>query len=433
MADAVIDIESLGGGGEPDAGADGAGEGDQGQQQQSQNDAAAQQRQADKEYRDWLKSRKEDGEDGKFYRRTKDNDARLQALLKLEPKGIDGVKAHYETLQGIAHGDKTGIEAVQSIQEALAESQTILDAIAQGNMDSLSDEQKDGIYRMAPAVIADLAETNPDAYAALLLPHFVEGLKGSALFTSLNGLLETLNQKPPSWLTKEQIPQWTLEHVQNVTGHAQKMAQWFQAQDERVKQLGGKDGSHQAPVDRSATQSGPVNKEFWQQSVYPQTNQHAEETFNKELRPWAEKLQKAGIRLSDAKKKALAQEMVETVSALAKKNPAYSSQMKRFNSQRSPDAASVISTFRSEFNRHAKTVLDGLIRRDYGQVLDKGTAKVAPKAAAPGTKTAPVAAGVKVVSVKPERSQIDFQRTPTDWIYQNKWRLKSGAVVQYRP
>ena len=162
-------------------------------------------------------------------------------------------------------------------------------------------------------------------------------------------------------------------------------------------------------------------------------NQHAEETFNKELRPWAEKLSKAGIRLSDAKKQALAQEMVQGVSSLAKKNPAYASQMKRFNSQRSPDSASVISTFRSEFNRHAKTVLDGLIRRDYGQVLDKGTTKVTPKAATPSAKVAPVAAGVKVVSVKPERSQIDFQRTPTDWIYKNQWRLRNGTVVQYRP
>jgi hypothetical protein len=431
MADAVIDIEALG-----------APEGDSGENTpdadqggNAPNDAA-QQKQADKEYRDWLKTRKEDGEDGKFYRRTKDNDARLQALMKLEPKGVDGVKSHYETLNGIAHGEKTGIEAVQSIQEALAESQTILDAVAQGNMDSLSDEQKDGIYRMAPAVIADLAESNPDAYAALLLPHFVEGLKGSALFTSLNGLLDTLNQKPPSWLTKEQIPQWTLEHVQNVTGHAQKMAQWFQAQDQRVKELGGKEGGRQqtGPTDRNATQSGPANKEFWQQSVYPQTNQHAEETFNKELRPWAEKLAKAGIRLSDAKKQALAQEMVQQVSAAAKKNPAYASQMKRFNTQRAPDAASVISTFRSEFNRHAKTVLDGLIRRDYGQVLDKGTTKVAAKTTTTaGAKVAPVAAGVKVVSVKPERSQIDFQRTPTDWIYQNKWRLRNGTVVQYRP
>lgn len=431
MADAVIDIEALGGD-QVDAGADGAGQDDQGQHQQQPN--AAQKRADEKAYSDYIKSLREDGDGSKFAKRLKDDYGRLQAITKIDPKGIDGIRSHYDTLNGVAHGDKTGIEAVQSIQEALAESQTILDAVAQGNMDSLSDEQKDGIYRMAPAVIADLAESNQEAYQALLLPHFVEGLKGSPLYSSLNGLLGALNEQPPSFLTKEQIPQWTLLHLEKVTGFAKNMGQWFQAQDQRVKELGGKEGqrTQAGPTDRNATQSGPANKEFWQQSVYPQTNQHAEETFNKELRPWAEKLAKAGIRLSDAKKQALAQEMVQGVSAAAKKNPAYASQMKRFNSQRAPDAASVISTFRSEFSRHAKTVLDGLIRRDYGQVLDKGTTKIAPKAA-PGAKAAPVAAGVKAVSVKPERSRIDFQRTPTDWIYQNKWRLKDGTVVQYRP
>ena len=294
MADAVIDIEALGGG-EPDAGADGAGDGSQGQDNAHGQDNAAQQRQADKEYRDWLKSRREDGEDGKFYRRTKDNDARLQALAKLEPKGIDGVKAHYETLNGVAHGDKTGIEAVQSIQEALAESQTILDAVAQGNMDSLSDEQKDGIYRMAPAVIADLAESNPDAYAALLLPHFVEGLKGSALHSNLNGLLSTLNEKPPSWLTKEQIPQWTLEHVQKVSGYAQTMKQWFDAQDQRVKELGGKQGefnrSERVQPKPSGAQGSTANPDFWKKDVQPHTDAACRsKPSTRNLRPWAEKL-----------------------------------------------------------------------------------------------------------------------------------------------
>ena len=123
------------------------------------------------------------------------------------------------------------------------------------------------------------------------------------------------------------------------------------------------------------------------------------------------------------------------VTKLAKKNPAIMQrQMGRYNRQRNPDSASVLSTFKSEFNRHSKTVLDALIRRDYGQVLDKGTTKVAAKTTTTaGAKTTPVAAGVKVVSVKPERGQIDFQRTPTDWIYQNKWRLRNGTVVQYRP
>jgi hypothetical protein len=427
MADGVIDVEALG---TPDAG----GEVTQPEesQQQSQDAQQAQRKADDKAYADYVKGLREDP-NNPHSRRLKDDWGRLQALRQIDPKGIEGIRERYETLNGVAHGDKTGIDAVTSIQEALAESQTTLDAISQGDFSVLGEDQVDGVLRMAPSMLEHLSESNPDAYSALLLPHFVEGLKSSALYSSLNGLLGTLNEKPPSWLTKEQIPQWTLEHVGKVSEHAQKMAQWFQAQDDRVKQLGGKDNNAPRGTPAEKAQSGTTNAEFWEKSVHPQTNQHAEETFNKELRPWSEKLQKAGIRLSDAKKQALAQEMVRDISAAAKKNPAYTGQMKRFNSQRSPDSASVISTFKSEFNRHAKTVMEALIRRDYGQVLDKGGAKPTVKASQNGSKPAPVASGVKAVSVKPDRNSIDFQRTPTDWIYLNKYRLKDGSVVQYRP
>lgn len=418
---AVLDVEQVVGGE--------SGE----QQQQTQQSAQDQQRQADKDYSNWLKSLKEDGDAGKYYKRLKSDHERLQELRRIDPKGLDGVRSRYETLNGIAHGDKTGIEAVQSIQEALAESQTMLDALAQGDISALPEEHQDGVLRMAPSIIDHLADTNPDAYAALLTPHFWQAIEASPLAQYYSGMVDVLNEKPPEWLTKEQLPQWTLEHVNRITQMARGMGQWFT--DLQKKATGSKsDGKQQSFGTRQEPQDkGQPNQQFWQQSVYPQTNAHAEQVFTQELRPWMEKLAKAGIRLSDAKKQALAGEMVQGVTALAAKNQAYSAQMKRFNSQRSPDAASVVSTFKGEFNRHAKSVLEGLIRRDYGQILEKGT-KAVTKPVAPGTKAVTQAQpGVKIVSVKPDRSRIDFQRTPTDWIYQNKWRMKDGSVVQYRP
>lgn len=398
-------------------------------EQSMQPDAEAQQRQADREYSNWLKGLKEDGDAAKYYKRLKADHERLRELNRLDPKGLDGVRSRYETLNGIAHGDKTGIDAVQSIQEALAESQTMLDVIAQGDITILPEDQRDGVLRMAPSIIDHLADSNPDAYAELLTPHFWQAIESSPLAQYYSGMVDVLNEKPPEWLTKEQLPQWTLEHVGRITNMARGMGQWFT--DLKAKADGAQKGETQAAGTKPEATKGS-NPQFWQQSVYPQTNAHAEETFTKELRPWVEKLAKSGIRLSEAKKQALAQEMVQSVSALAQKNTSYTAQMKRFNSQRSPDAAAVISTFRSEFNRHAKLVIEGLVRRDYGQILDKGT-KAVTKPVTPVAKPAAQAQpGVKIVSVKPDRSRIDFQRTPTDWIYQNKWRMRDGTVVQYR-
>lgn len=400
-------------------------------EQQTQQNTQDQQRQDDKEYSNWLKGLKEDGDAGKYYKRLKSDYERLKELNRIDPKGLDGVRSRYETLNGIAHGDKTGIEAVQSIQEALAESQTLLDAIAEGNIVTLPEEQRDGVLRMAPSIIDHLADTNPDAYAALLVPHFWQAIEASPLAQYYSGMVDVLNEKPPEWLTKEQLPQWTLEHVNRITNMARGMGQWFT--DLKAKADGAQKGETPGTQTGKTEETGKGNPQFWQQSVYPQTNAHAEETFTKELRPWAEKLAKSGIRLSEAKKQALAQEMVRDVSALAKKNQTYTAQMKRFNAQRSPDAAAVISTFRSEFNRHAKSVMENLIRRDYGQILDKGTKAVTRPTTTTATKPAAQAqTGVKIVSVKPSRERIDFQRTPTDWIYQDKWRMKDGSVVQYR-
>ena len=408
----------------------GDGGGEEQQQQVSQQD---QQRQADKEYSNWIKSLKEDGEAGKHFKRIKGDHERLQSLLRLEPKGIDGVRSRYDTLNQIAHGDKTGMDAVTSIQEALAESQTMLDAIAQGDIKSLADNQRDGILRMAPSLLDHLADTTPDAYTALLAPHFWQAIESSPLAGYYSGMVDVLNEKPPAYLTKEQIPQWTIEHVGRIGNMVRGMGTWFTELQKMAEGTQRADKGTSGPA-RQQEASSPANEQFWKTSVHPQTNAHAEQVFTSELRPWIEKLAKSGIRLSDTKKQALAQEMISGVQANALKNQSYTAQMKRFNSQRSPDAASVVSTFKGEFNRHAKSVLEGLIRRDYGQILEKGRPVTKPNANGTGTRAAAAPeAGVKFVSVKPDRSLIDFQRTPTDWIYQNKWRMKNGSVVQYRP
>jgi hypothetical protein len=414
------------------SGGDGGGEQ---QQQQTQPDP----KQADREYSAWLKSLKEDGDSGKHYRRIKDDYSRLQTLNRLDPKGIDGVRERYAAIDGVAYGDKKGIEAVSTMQSALAQSQTVLDAIAQGDLKQLDDDQRSGILRSAPQILDMLAESDADGYVKAVLPHFVDALKGSQLYTAFGQLVDTLSQEPPKWMKPEQKADWTNDRLQAVLAHATTMGQWFKAQEDRIKGFGeggkakpGMDGGEKQPTQE--TQSTTANPQFWKDNVYPETNAHAEKTFDAELRPWADKLAKAGFRLSDAKKQALAGELMQGVIAEANKNQDYVSQMGRYNRQRTPDKSSVVSLFRSEFNKHAPNVMKALIERDYGQILDKRTA---PKTNGNGngSKAAPIVPqkGVKIVSVKPQRSDIDFPRTPADWLYQNKWKMKDGSIQQYRP
>ena len=407
-----------------------------GEQQQTPPDP----KQADREYSAWIKSLKEDGDSGKHYRRIKDDFSRLQTLNRIDPKGIDGVRERYAALDGVAYGDKKGIDAISNMQSALAQSQTALDAIAQGDLSQLDDDQRQGMTRMAPKILDMLAESDADGYVKAVLPHFVDALRGSELYSAYGQLVDVLSQKPPLWMKPEQKADWTNDRLSAVIQHATTMGQWFKAQEDRAKEIGG-DGKAKPGMDgetqaKPESQGGTANPQFWKDNVYPETNAHAEKTFTDELRPWADKLAKAGFRLSDGKKQALAGELMQGVIAEANKNEDYKSQMARYNRQRSPDKSSVVSLFRSEFSKHAPGVMEKLIRRDYGQILDKRTApKVNGNGNGNGSKAAPIAPqkGVKIVSVKPSRADIDFPRTPADWLYQNKWRMKDGTVQHYRP
>ena len=407
-----------------------------GEQQQTPPDP----KQADREYSAWIKSLKEDGDSGKHYRRIKDDFSRLQTLNRIDPKGIDGVRERYAALDGVAYGDKKGIDAISNMQSALAQSQTALDAIAQGDLSQLDDDQRQGMTRMAPKILDMLAESDADGYVKAVLPHFVDALRGSELYSAYGQLVDVLSQKPPLWMKPEQKADWTNDRLSAVIQHATTMGQWFKAQEDRAKEIGG-DGKAKPGMDgetqaKPESQGGTANPQFWKDNVYPETNAHAEKTFTDELRPWADKLAKAGFRLSDGKKQALAGELMQGVIAEANKNQDYKSQMARYNRQRSPDKSSVVSLFRSEFSKHAPNVMKALIERDYAQILDKRTApKTNGSGNGNGSKAAPIAPqkGVKIVSVKPSRADIDFPRTPADWLYQNKWRMKDGTVQHYRP
>ncbi len=327
------------------------------------------------------------------------------------------------------------------MQSTLAESQAALDTIAQGDLRSLSEDQRAGIMQSAPQLLDMLAESDADGYVKAVLPHFVDALRGSQLYSAYGQLVDALSQEPPKWMRPEQKADWTNDRLNAVIAHTSTMGQWFKAQEDRLKEIGEgkpKPGATGEVQPKAEAQTGPfaktANPEFWEKTVTPESNANASKIFDQELRPWADKLAKAGFRLSDAKKQALINEFSLGVKEEALKDKDYVSQIQRYNRQRNPDKASVLSLVTSQFTKHAPNVMKALISRDYGQILDKRTAPK-PNGNGNGTKSAPVVPqkGVKIVTVKPNRADIDFPKTPVDWLYQNKWKMKDGSVQQYRP
>ena len=415
--EAVAELEELGG------------------QEQEQQDATSEndQKAQEKSYRDFIKGLRDDDTASPHYKRIKSDYGRLLEVGRLDPKGVDGVRSTYEALKGVAFGDKQGIEAAREMQAALADSQQTLEAIADGNLETLSEDQRNGVMRMVPLLLDQLAEQPGDDYAKAVLPHFMGALMDSPLVGAYNQLVNILKQEPPSYLLPNQKADWQAEKFNGIIEQAKAMGGWFKAQEDRVKEFGTKTQNPQGQQQQQQTQDGPAaGADWWGKNVHAEMNTHVETEFTKELRPWADKLAKAGFRLSDAKKSALAQEFVSAATSEMKKDKNYTDQMGRYNKQKAPDANSVKATAKSAFNNVANRVMKDLIERDYGQVLTPK--KVGQKTATTSTKPAVTGqTGLRIVTVKPDRSRIDFQRTPKDWILSDKYRLRDGTTVQYRP
>jgi len=405
--------------------------GNQGEQQPTPDDPYSSK--SSKEYSAWLKGLKDaDPEhNGKYARLSKDNHARLYQLQQMEPRGIDGVRETYALLNSVQHGELTGVEALSALQDEIKGVSDIDARIASADstvFDEFDDSMKSGIVKMTPAIL-DMARTmDPEGYARAVLPHFVEALKGSPLVADFNGLVDVLNEAPPKWLTENQKAQWTEDRLQRVVSYAGKMGAWFNAQQQKAGELPKQGVQPANGASKADSELETLRKEqqaqHWRSNIQPEMDKHAISKFEELFRPFDKRL-----RLDQPTKQALLNEFAKRVSTKAASNPVYKSQIQRFLGMKNPDAKSVLNLARVEFDKYGKNVMESLVNERYKPFLS-GKPNPARSAPTNGARTAPPAAGVQIVTVKPKN--IDFKSTPLEWMHQRKYRTTDGKVVQVR-
>ena len=403
-----------------------------------------------KEFSNALKAWKDANPDNlKWARMAKDDHARLYQLHQVEPEGLEGVRAKYALLDSITHGDTKGMDAVTAMQDALQSYGDVDSLIAAGDpkaLDELGDDFNEGIAKLVPSILDRVAASNPEAYAAAVLPHFVEALKQSDLVRGFNALVDTLEEKPPAWLPADKKEAWLADHMQRVIGHASTMGNWLNAQAKKAGESGARTatGTTQG-TQRTGTQSTLDQREqaivqreqseYWGKSIEPETNKVAEQTFKELLKPYEKRL-----KLDDASMKALGRDFVQGVSAkaLAKKadgSPSdFAKQMQRYHAQRNPNAQAVSNYFGVEFRKHASTVFKSLITERYGAFLNgKPSGQVQNQVQKPAGSANPGAAKqMQYVSVKPDPSTFDNTKRSLNDIYSDIYRLNDGRVVKYK-
>lgn len=419
-------------------------QGQDNQQQDGGLSAEDQAKKSSRDYQNWLKGLKDaDPAHKPFINRAKDNESRLYALGQVEPRGIDGVRETYAALSAVQHGDLTGIDAVSALQDSARDVELADQMIANGDpaiWEQFGDEFNGGLAKLAPSLLARVAQADPEAYQAAILPHLVGTLAKSELVSSFNALVDIMDQQPPAYLTDAQKAAFRQEQWTKAIAAASGMGKWFNDTAKKAGELpkgpqGQQNGAKKTDPAAERMQAAEKKEQdfHWNTKIAPQTDKYAGDRFNELFKTYDKRL-----RLDPTAKNALKTAFVQAVVRKAtapgqngQPNP-YQKQMGRYRAAKNPDPTSVLNYFKVEFDRHAKTALDGLVTERYGRFLKgqpQNGANKGPGGGA-GQGKGPVAPNVQVVSVKP--TNIDYKNTPKDWLYQNKYRTTDGKIVQVR-
>ena len=398
-----------------------------------------------REYSQFLKGLRDSGDPAaaKWARLAKDNHGEMFALRQLEKQGLNGVREKYAVLDSVIHNDPErgelhGAEAIAALQDSVREMAEVDELLAQGDpraLEALGEDFNEGLAKLAPSILDRVRDSDPEAYAAAVLPHFVQALASSELVSNFNGLVDVLNQAPPQWLTAEQKTAWAADQQQKVIALAGNMGKWLNAQAVNAAKLakpgegGDKTGTRRTSgkdslSDREAQFNKREQETHWNTNIAPKLDQHASTKFSELFRPYAKRL-----NLDAPTANALKLEFSKRVAQTAVKDPAFIGQIKRYRGMRNPDPATVLNFTKVNIDKHARTVMESLVNERYKPFLT-GRPRTTETSSTAGRGAPPPAKGVQIVTQKP--ANIDYKRTTVDMIHAKTYWTTDGKRVQVR-
>ena len=370
-------------------------------------------------------------EAAKFAKIAKDNYARIFALKQLEPKGIDGIRETYSLLDSVIHGDLKGRDALGAMQDALTEAQQVDELLASGDprvLEAFGEEFNDGLARLAPAYMDRVRAANPEAFDSVVGPYVAETISGSSMVRDYNAIVDVLNTVDDPRLDEP-------TKLRMVTAALGRMGEWLNQQMQKggeAKTAAAGKATAPDPLQEQRTQLQREQQTFhWENKIYPQVRQYVAKQFDDLFRPYQQRLKLPTETVNDMRAA-----FVANLEKAGNADAPYIKGINAYRKQGTPSPENVINFAKSGLSRHAKPVMESLVKARYGAFLN-GRPKTQAVATAMNGKTGPVRAGavgpgVEVRTVKPPMNEIDHKNTPIEWLTQKKYRLYSGKVVQVR-
>lgn len=397
-----------------------------------------------KELSSWLKGiRDADPNNAKYARALKDVFGQQFAFKKEFPEGLDSARNIKSLVDSVIHQgadgqELRGADAIAALQDSVREYAQIDELLASGDpraLESLGEDFNEGLAKLAPSILERIQQSDPDAYAATVLPHFVQALAQSDLVKNFNGLVDVLNEAPPTWLTPEQKTAWAKDQMQKVTALAGGMGQWLNAQANKVKAgtnanqnvPRGTSGKKDPISEREAAFNQREQEHHWNTNISPKLDQHADSQFRALFQPFAKRL-----NLDAPTTTALKMEFSKRVASAAVKDKAYIGQIGRYRSMRNPDPNTVLNFAKVQFDKNAKTVMESLVNERYKPFLNGK-----PRGGQPGNtnatgKSAPAAPGIQYVTVRPADGAHNPKMRTLQDVHDKIFYLNNGKKVQVR-
>lgn len=355
-------------------------------------------------------------EAAKFAKQAQDNHGRLFALNQIEPQGVDGVREKYALLQAIG-----GPEGLTGLQERLAATDETDRYLAEGNpkvLEAFGDEFNGGLAKLAPHILDRVAKTDPQAFEAAIMPHVVSTIASSDVIKHFNDLIDVLNTKDDPRFDEKTKAAFTFRQLA-------KMGEAFNSLETKAKTTPAGPDDERTKFEQERTQFEQEKQEtHWNTTIRPQAVKLENDKFSELLKPLLSRL-----RLNDRQKDAALRDFKANIGAAFKADNDYQRQLKIYRSQKNPDPAAVTNFLKVTLQRHAQTAFDAVKEDRWSSFLN---GKPQPRTATTGRPQA-ATPGVEIRSVKPADNEIDWTRTKRSDVWDNKFVLKNGKTVQYRP
>lgn len=371
-----------------------------------------------KAYRDaikaWRDSAKDNPEIFKHAKRAYDLNGRMEQLRQLDPKGVDGVRSTYALIQSAG-----GVEAITDLQEKAAQSEAQNELWSKGDpkaFENIPPEWDKGLAKIAPQYLDRIMKADPESYAAAILPHLMTQLNQSAVPVAVNAMIDILQ-------SAQGTPE---EKINAIKAHLAKIGGWWNTQEQRAGHL--KNGRQADPAaSEFETRRTQFEKEksehLWNTQIWPDVLKYQTSAIEAALRPHQDRL-----KFEPAAYKALLNDLNAAVNKDGGSDKDFTKTMDLYRKAKSPNPAQVQAHVKRFVDKYAKPVVDRVVNERYGKFLNSrpgpkpGQSSVTPRPSGPGAPT--------MVSAKPGRDTIDFNKTTRDMLWKGTYVLKSGKTVQ---